>query len=141
MLCWSTYSVVAQPLLRRHSPLIVTGYSMAIGATCYLVVAIPALRDTNWHAISATSWSLMMLSALLALAFSYMIWYTAVQRIGSSRTAIYSNLTPIVAMVVAALWLDEPVGAPQIIGAITILGGVFITRLAPTPAPATPTES
>ena len=56
MLCWSTYSVVAQPLLQRHSPLIVTGYSMAIGATCYLLGAIPALLKTNWQAISATSW-------------------------------------------------------------------------------------
>ena len=76
----------------------------------------------------------MLLSSLLALAFSYMIWYTAVQRIGSSRTAIYSNLTPIVAMIVAAIWLGEPIGAPQIIGAVTILSGVFITRLAPSPA-------
>ena len=134
MLCWSTYSVVAQPLLQRHSPLIVTGYSMAIGATCYFLVAIPALLETNWQAISATSWILMLLSSLLALAFSYMIWYTAVQRIGSSRTAIYSNLTPIVAMIVAAIWLGEPIAAPQIIGAVTILSGVFITRLAPSPA-------
>ena len=44
-------------------------------------------------------------------------------------------------MIVAAIWLDEPIGAPQIIGAATILGGVFITRLAPSPAAATPTES
>ncbi len=141
MLCWSAYSVAAQPLLRRHSPLIVTGYSMAIGATCYLLIAIPTLLRTQWAVISATSWTLTALSALLALAFAYMIWYTAVQRIGSSRTAVYSNLTPIVAMIVAAFWLGEPIGAPQIIGAVTILGGVFITRLASSPAPAPPTES
>lgn len=134
MLSWSTYSVVAQPLLRRHSPLVVTGYSLAIGAACYFLIAIPTLLRTEWAAISLTSWILMALSSLLALAFAYMIWYTAVQRIGSSRTAIYSNLTPIVAMLVAAFWLGEPIGAPQIIGAITIIGGVFITRLAPAPA-------
>jgi drug/metabolite transporter (DMT)-like permease len=141
MVCWSIYSVVAQPMLRRHSPLIVTGYSMAIGAACYFLIAIPTLVGTHWAMLSLTSWMLMALSSLLALALSYMIWYTAVQRIGSSRTAIYSNLTPIVAILVAAIWLGEPIAAPQIIGAITILGGVFITRLAPTPAPAAPAES
>jgi drug/metabolite transporter (DMT)-like permease len=141
MLCWSIYSVVAQPLLQRHSPLVVTGYSMAIGATCYFLIAIPTLLSTQWAMISLTSWILMALSSLLALALSYMIWYTAVQRIGSSRTAIYSNLTPIVAVVVAAVWLGEPVGGPQIIGAIAIVGGVFITRLAPAPAPAASQES
>ena len=56
----------------------------------------------------------MIGSSLLALAFAYMVWYTAIQRIGSSRTAIYSNLTPIVAMVVAALWLGEQIGRGQI---------------------------
>jgi drug/metabolite transporter (DMT)-like permease len=141
MTCWSIYSVVAQPLLQRHSPLVVTGYSLAIGAMCYFLIAIPALVSTQWAGISLTSWILMALSSLLALALSYMIWYTAVQRIGSSRTAIYSNLTPIVAILVAAIWLGEPIAAPQIIGAMTILGGVFLTRLASAPAAAAPSES
>lgn len=142
MLCWSIYSVLAQPLLKRHSPLVVTGYSMAIGSALYLALAVPALVGTNWNGISATSWILMVLSSLLALAFAYMIWYTAVQRIGSSRTAIYSNLTPIVAMIVAAVWLGEPVGLTQILGAVTILGGVFVTRLASNAAtPIAPSES
>jgi drug/metabolite transporter (DMT)-like permease len=141
MLCWSIYSVVAQPLLQRHSPLVVTGYSMAIGATCYFLIAIPTLLGTEWALISLTSWILMTLSSLLALAFAYMIWYTGVQRIGSSRTAIYSNLTPIVAIAVAAIWLGEPIAAPQIIGAITILGGVFLTRLAANHGSTPPSES
>jgi drug/metabolite transporter (DMT)-like permease len=142
MFCWSLYSVVAQPLLKRHSPLVVTGYSMGIGASLYVALAVPALVTTDWQAISITSWVLMILSSLLALALAYMIWYTAVQRMGSSRTAIYSNLTPIVAMIVAAIWLDEPVGVRQVLGAATILGGVFVTRLVPGPTtPVAPSES
>lgn len=131
MLCWSIYSVAAQPLLKRHSPLIVTGYSLAIGAALFVIAALPSVRTTNWDAISPTSWTLMALSSLLALAFAYMVWYTAVQRIGSSRTAIYSNLTPIVAIAVAAVWLGEPVTLVQLAGAATILTGLFITRFAP----------
>ena len=42
MVCWSLYSVVAQPLLKRHSPLVVTGWSMAIGAALYLRGRLPA---------------------------------------------------------------------------------------------------
>jgi drug/metabolite transporter (DMT)-like permease len=135
MLCWSVYSVAAQPLLKRHSPLLVTGYSLAIGAAFYMIAALPSLGTTNWDAISPTSWVLMALSSLLALAFAYMVWYTAVQRIGSSRTAIYSNLTPIVAMTVAAIWLGEPITFVQLAGAATILTGLFITRFAPMASP------
>lgn len=130
MLCWSVYSVAAQPLLKRHSPLVITGWAMVTGTVVYLAFAIVPLLQTDWGAISTTSWVLMTASALLALAFSYIVWYTAVQRIGSARTAIYSNLTPIVAMIVAAIWLGEQISRTQLIGAGLILSGVALTRMA-----------
>jgi drug/metabolite transporter (DMT)-like permease len=130
MLCWSVYSVAAQPLLRRHSPLVVTGWAMVTGTLVYMLFAAAPMLATNWSAISGLSWMLMAGSALLALAFSYIVWYTAVQKIGSARTAIYSNLTPIVAMIVAALWLGEQISGAQILGAALILSGVALTRLA-----------
>jgi drug/metabolite transporter (DMT)-like permease len=71
----------------------------------------------------------MSASSLLALALSYMIWYTAVQRMGSARTSIYSNLTPIVAMIVAAVWLGERISGQQLVGAGLILSGIAVTKL------------
>jgi drug/metabolite transporter (DMT)-like permease len=124
MLCWSLYSVMSRAVLERHSPLTVTGLSMAIGAGLYTVIALPALSATEWRTISLTSWALMTSSAVFALGVAYVIWYTGVQRIGSSRTAIYSNLTPLVAMLVAWVWLGEPIGRTEIAGAAAILGGV-----------------
>ena len=130
MLCWSLYSVAAQPLLKQHSPLVVTGWAMISGTVVYLAFAIVPMMRTDWAAISITSWVLMTASALLALAFSYIVWYTAVQKIGSARTAIYSNLTPIVAMIVATIWLGEPITRTQILGAVLILSGIALTRVA-----------
>jgi drug/metabolite transporter (DMT)-like permease len=129
MVCWSLYSVVAQPLLKRHSPLVVTGWSMVSGTVLYLLIAIRPFTETDWGAISLVSWLLMAGSSLFALAFAYIVWYTAVQKIGSARTAIYSNLTPIVAMAVAWLWLGEHIGGLQIFGAGLILSGIAVTRL------------
>lgn len=131
MLCWSIYSVIAAPLLKKHSPLIVTGWAMVVGTTMYLIVVAPAVLRTDWAAISSISWTLMVASSLLALAFSYIVWYTAVQRIGSARTAVYSNLTPIVAMIVAAVWLGERITRMQLLGATLILSGLAVARLSP----------
>ena len=97
----------------------------------YMAVAAVPMMRTDWSAISTTSWVLMTASSLLALAFSYIVWYTAVQRIGSSRTAVYSNLTPIVAMIVAAVWLGEQITGTQMLGAALILSGIAVTRLSP----------
>lgn len=129
--CWSLYTVLAQPLLRRHSPLVVTGWSMALGTVVYLAIAAGPLMATDWAAISTLSWILMVSSSLLALAFAYMIWYSAVQRIGSARTAVYSNVTPIIAMLVAAVWLGERPTGLQLAGAALVLTGLAVTRLTP----------
>ena len=70
----------------------------------------------------------MTASSLLALAVAYMIWYTGVQRIGSARTSLYSNLTPVVAMAIGAIVLGERISAWQVAGAILILGGLAVAR-------------
>jgi drug/metabolite transporter (DMT)-like permease len=89
---------------------------------------IPILVGVNWRSISWTSWGLMLASTLLALNLSYFIWYTGLKKLGGSRTSVYSYLTPVVAMVVAAVWLAEPVSANQLAGAGAVFAGLLITR-------------
>ncbi|MGE0463674.1 MAG: DMT family transporter [Vicinamibacterales bacterium] len=128
--CWATYSVASVPILRTHSPLVVTGYSITIGALLYTLVAMPVLVGVEWGAISALSWTLMTASAVFALAFAYLIWYTSVQKAGSTRTAAWSNVTPVIAIGIAAAWLGEPIALNHVIGSAAIFTGLFITRRA-----------
>ena len=130
MIFWATYSVAAQPMLKKYSPLAVTGTSFSIGAALYLVVTAPLLIKIDWPSISGSSWVLMLVSALLALNVSYVIWYTGLQKLGGTRTSMYSYLTPIVAMIVAAFWIGEPVSGNQMVGAGAIMTGLLITRFA-----------
>lgn len=128
VICWAVYSVASQSVLKRHSPLLVIGLTFSIGAAMYILMMMTMLVNVDWSGISGLSWLLMLSSALLALNLSYWIWYTGLQKLGGSRTSVYSYMTPIVAMIVAAIWLDEPIAANQIAGAGAILGGLLITR-------------
>jgi drug/metabolite transporter (DMT)-like permease len=128
VMCWSIYSVASQSILKRHSPLVVIALTFSIGATLYVATMVPAMIATRWSTISGFSWLMMLTSALLALNLSYWIWYTGLKRLGGSRTSVYSYLTPVVAMIVAAIWLGEPVSTNQISGAVAIFTGLLITR-------------
>ena len=128
VMCWATYSVASQPILKRHSPLVVIAITFSVGATMYLLMMSPILLDVNWAAVSRFSWFLMFSSAFLALNVSYWIWYTGLKKLGGSRTSMYSYLTPIVAMIVAAIWIGEPISGNQIAGASAIFAGLLITR-------------
>ena len=128
VLCWAVYSVASQPILRRHSALTVIGLTFSVGAAIYVLMMMPILVAVEWSSISGSSWGLMLASALLALNLSYFIWYTGLKKLGGSRTSVYSYLTPVVAMVVAAIWLSEPISVNQVAGAGAIFSGLLITR-------------
>lgn len=127
--CWAGYTLGAGPLMRRHSPVGVTGVSMALGTMIYVPMTMARVRATPWMALSAGTWFAIVFSALLALCVAYTIWYTAVREIGSARTSVYSNLVPIVAMLTAVVFLGERLTAVRIAGAAAVLTGVALTRV------------
>jgi drug/metabolite transporter (DMT)-like permease len=127
--CWSVYTVASRPLLRRHSPMTLTGYSMAFGTLLYVPFGLAELQRLDWRAVSAASWVSLALSAAFALYVAYLIWYTSVQRVGNVRTAVFSNLLPLLSMGIAAVWLGERFTPAALGGAVAIVGGVALTRV------------
>jgi drug/metabolite transporter (DMT)-like permease len=128
--CWATYTLGSGRLIGRHSPLFVTGITMAIGGLPYVAFTLPQFMTMDWSAVSALTWLSLVLSALLALNVAYLIWYIGVQRLGAARTSMYSNLVPLVAMGFASLMLDEPMTRTKILGAVAVMAGVVLTRFA-----------
>ena len=137
--CWAIYTLGARQLMLRHSPVGVTGYSMAIGTLLYVPLAYRKILATPWESLSVAVWLALVYSALFALCVAYTIWYMAVREIGSARTSVYSNLVPIVAMVTAVLFLGEVMTAARLAGAAAVLFGVALTR-AGKPAPLVPPQ-
>jgi drug/metabolite transporter (DMT)-like permease len=129
VVCWTAYTVGGRRLMSRHSPLYVTGMTMAFGTVPYAVLALPAFFGVRWHDVTATTWVLLVPTALFALCFAYTVWYTAVQLIGPARASIYANALPLIAMLFAAVWLGEPITHVKLVGVAAVLGGVLLTRI------------
>jgi drug/metabolite transporter (DMT)-like permease len=127
--CWAAYTIAAGKLMERHSPLGVTGISMAIGTVLYVAAYSRRLAAVDWPALSISTWGAIVYSAVFALCICYTIWYAAVRAIGSSRTAVYSNLVPLVAMLTAVVFLGEPLSGRKVFGAAAVLSGVALTRV------------
>jgi drug/metabolite transporter (DMT)-like permease len=130
-LCWASYTIMSRPLLRRYSPLKLTGLSMVVGTIPLMLYSAGALTGQSWTGISWRGWLGCGYSMLFGIAVAYVIWNTSVQKVGNARTAVFSTLTPVVAVMVSWLFLQEALGVWQGIGAIVTLTGVALTRLAP----------
>ena len=127
-ICWGSYTVLSKPMLKEYSPLKLTAITMAIGTVPLLLVSAPSLSTENWAAISANSWLGLAFSAVFAIAIGYVLWYTGVNRIGTSRTALYENLVTVFAVASAWVLLSESMTAIQIIGAVLVFVSLYVAR-------------
>jgi len=127
-LCWAIYTVFSRPLLKKISPLKLTGITMGIGTVFYIPFCIKEITRLRIFEISSHSWLSLSYSAVFALVISYVIWYASVRRVGNSKTAIYGNITPVFTMFFATIFISEKVTFLQIVGALIIFAGVYLTR-------------
>lgn len=127
-LVWSVYTVLAAPLLRRFSATMVTSISLFAGTLPIVALALPDLLRVNWRAVPPAGWGAVAYSGLLALAIGYALWNQGVKHLGSARTAVYSNLIPIVAALFAWIALGDALTVYHVIGAAAVLMGINLTR-------------
>ncbi len=127
-LCWAIYTVFSLPLLKRISPLKLTMYTMITGTVFFLPFCVKDMMALPYSQISLKAWAALAFSGLFALSVCYVIWYSSVKRVGSSRTSIYSNLIPIFTIFFAFFLLDERISLLQGAGTVVILCGVYLTR-------------
>lgn len=130
---WALYTVLSKKLLERYSPLRVTAVSLSIGTLFLIPVAVPDLTAQRWDAISARTWLGLVYSMVFALVISYVIWYRSVKKVGSLKTAIYSNMVPVAGALFGFIFLGERLTAGLGVGAACILGGILLTRLGVAP--------
>lgn len=127
-LCWASFTVLSKPLLSRYSPIKLITLTMVLGTVPFLALATPTLVAQEWGRVTATGWLGLLYSYSLAIVAAYIVWYTSVQRVGNARTAIFSNLTPVVALIAAWLLRGETLAPLQFIGAAVVLLGISLAR-------------
>ena len=125
---WSFYAVGSRPLIDRHGPLAITAWTLWIGTVGIVTVGMPDVLKLEWAAITVETWAATIYAGVLSIGLAYMIYYYGVSRIGNTRTASYSNIVPVIALVAAWLWLDEVPKLVQIVGAAIIIGGVSVAQ-------------
>ncbi len=127
-LCWAVYTVFSRPLLARMSPLKLTTLTFALGALFYFPAGARELAATPWSSLSIRGWAILLYSAVFSFAVGYVIWYSSVKRVGSTKTGIFGYITPVFAVIIAHVFLGEEVHLAQAAGVLVIFAGFYLTR-------------
>ena len=127
-LMWAFYTIFARPVLQHISPTKLAALTNILGTLFYLPFAWKDFHNADFTKVSLGGWLGLIYSGSLALVFGFIIWYKSVKRVGNARTGVYSNLTPVFGVLTAVIFLGDKISLVQILSAVVIFGGVYLTR-------------
>jgi drug/metabolite transporter (DMT)-like permease len=131
VLSWAAYSLIGKAVMGRLSPLASVSYSSLVGALALLIPAgceglLGNLRHASW-----ANWVCIAYLAIFGTVLGFVWFYEGVKLIGPTRAGLFINFVPISAVVLGFLLLREPMTWSLAVGAVLVLGGVYLTNRQP----------
>jgi drug/metabolite transporter (DMT)-like permease len=126
--CWSFYMAFGAPFLGRYSPLRATAWATVAGTIVLAPIAASQLSTVPTSELTPGVLGAVLYSGFLAAGVSNVVVQNGIRVVGPTRTAAYQFLVPALAVVLAAIFLLEPIRPGQVLGGFVIIGGVLITR-------------
>jgi len=124
---WGAYSVAIAPLMRRYSPFRLSAVLLVIVSVPLLLLGSPQLADEDFQ-WGALVWIGFVFAVLGPLVLTNLLWFTAIDRVGPSRAALFANLQPFLAAMIALLLLSENLTRYQIAGGLALGAGIVLSR-------------
>jgi drug/metabolite transporter (DMT)-like permease len=136
VVCWSFYTHLMRPYTVRIDGIQIATWSLIGGTIPVFLIGIPAMMRVHWGAVAPLTWGAILYSGIGSMGIAYLFWYRGVRVIGSTRTAMFSNLQPIVTLAGSWPLLGEQPTLVQGVGVAAVLGGLLLTRQPSAPEPA-----
>jgi drug/metabolite transporter (DMT)-like permease len=124
---WGAYSVALAPLMTRYSPFRLSAIFLFAVFLALLVLSSAQLADQEWD-LGWKVWAAFGFAVLGPLVITNLLWFSAIDRVGPSRAALFANLQPFLAAIIALLLLSEELTMLQVAGGLAIAAGIVFSR-------------
>ena len=125
---WAAYTVAIAPLMRSYSPYRISAVVLALGWVPLALVSIPQIARQD-YSFSGTVWVGFVYAVIGPLFLTNILWFTAVDRVGAPRAAIFNNIQPFFGVLFALLILSEAIHGLEIVGGVLIFVGIAYERV------------
>ena len=127
-LSWGCYTIVIANLMQRYSPFRISAIVLAIGWIPLVLVSIPQLQSQEFS-FGPKVWLGFAYAVVGPLFLTNILWFTAIDRVGPARAALFANAQPFFAVLFALILLAESLSALEVAGGVLIAAGIALERV------------
>jgi drug/metabolite transporter (DMT)-like permease len=125
---WAIFSVLSRRGLQSHPAARMMLYVMCFGwlFSSVLLFTGPGLAEIG--SLTPNGWLGISFLGIACSGLAYIFWYDGLQAIPASQVGAFLYLEPLVAVVVAAIILQEAILLASVVGGVIILLGVWMVN-------------
>jgi drug/metabolite transporter (DMT)-like permease len=120
------FSLFAVPVLRRIGPVAVSAHCTWLAAAMLAAGALVVEGSDALRFPTATEAIALAYLALVVTAAAFVIWYSAVDRLGADTAGLFAGLIPVSALATSALIGTDQMTPIKLVGALIVGAGVVI---------------
>ena len=128
-LMWAVYCLILKPLGKKYPTAFITRkvflYSVISLLVYFLFDPLQVKIEVLFHPIVTLN---LIFLGIVASMLCFIAWNAAVKVLGPSRTANYIYVQPFSTLVLSSIILSEIITLASMIGALCIIGGVYLAE-------------
>ncbi len=121
------YTIYGKRGLARHDSRTMMAYAFLFAGLMWIIIR--PLWTLPWGNYDLKTLVLFLYLAAVATVIPFGLFLASLRHLEPSRSSLTSMLEPVVATVVAWLWLNEKLEPLQILGGGAVLGGILLLQL------------
>lgn len=127
-LCGAIYNVLAKRVLSRNGAIAVSAYAMLFGTLLLVPIALTEHSVAGVLALRGQALWLVLFLGILGGALAFTLWTSALTHLTPTQVAVYINLNPMSATLLAATALGERLSPLFLAGFVAVIAGVTIVN-------------
>lgn len=126
-IAYTFYFILVKPLMDKYSSMQVIRWLFTFGFIMTLPLSLKEFKVINWEAFTFDDWLLLFLIVIPGTFFAYIFNVYGIQKLSASKAGAYIYSQPVFAVIIAMIFLKEPLSLYKIIAAVLIFAGVYLS--------------
>ena len=128
VLSWVAYSLIGKRVMQDVSAIVAVTYATVTGAIMLFPAALAEGLATDIFNYSLSSWFSLFYLGIFGTVLGFVWYYEGIKTLGPSKASLFINFVPISAIILAFLFLGEPITFSLLAGAAMVSLGVYLTN-------------